>query len=194
MTKRADHAELSMQGIVPRSWYALTVKPQHEKAAAKALAHKRLEQYLPVYKARKRWSDRVRLVELPLFPGYVFCRFSLPEKWTVLATPGIRSLVSFGGRPPSIPAEVIDEMRAIEASGLPVEPRPYLREGERVVIRRGPLEGLEGRLAYTAGAWEVVVSVELLARSVAVRVDREALDLAGVIAGPMPAIFPAAAA
>lgn len=114
MTKRADHAELSMEGIVPRSWYALTVKPQRKKAAAKALTHKRLEQYLPVYKARRRWSDRVKLVELPLFPGYVFCRFSLLEKWTVLVTPGVRSLVSFGGRLTSIPPEEIDGLPACQ--------------------------------------------------------------------------------
>jgi len=175
--------EPSLENTVTRSWYALTVKLRHEKAVAQALAHKRLEQFLPVYRARRRWSDRVKLIEVPLFHGYVFCRFSLDDKLLVLATPGVHSLVSIGRRPELVSDQEIDNLRVIAASSVPVASRPYLREGQRVVVRMGALEGLEGRLVYSAGACEVVVSVDLLARSVAVRIDRDALELAEEPAG-----------
>lgn len=162
---------------VPQSWYALTVKPQHEKAVAKVLGYKRLEQFLPVYQAKRRWSDRVKLLELPLFHGYVFCRFGTRERLSVLKTPGVRSIVGFGRHVAPIPDTEIDAIRTMIASGLSVQPWPFLKEGEQVVINRGPLRGLEGRLARKAGAWQVVLSVDLLQRSVAVSVDRSSIRL-----------------
>ena len=166
-----------MKSIVHPSWYALTVKSKYEQTVAKALAYKRLEPFLPCWKEKRRWSDRVKLIELPLFTGYVFCRFPLSERLAVLTTPGVRSIVSLGKQPEAVSDDELDAIRTMVSSGFPVQPWPFLRQGQTVVIRRGPLQGLRGRLAQSPETWQVVVNVELLRRSVAVTLDREALEL-----------------
>ena len=172
------------------AWYALAVKPRHEKAVAKVLGYKGLEGFLPQYRDRRRWSDRIKLVELPLFSGYVFCRFSLDRRLAVLTTPGVRAIVGFGKMPSAVPDEEIDGVRAMVQSGLPVRPWPFLREGQVVVIEGGPLRGLEGKLARATDAWRVVVNVDLLQRSVAVTMDR---NLIGVVDQPLVRLTAAAA-
>lgn len=160
-------------------WYALTVKPNHERATAQALGCKDLESFLPLYLTRRRWSDRIKELELPLFAGYVFCRFADGERAQALATPGVTSVVGFGNRSAPVAEEEIQALRTMLASGLPVGPWPYLRVGERVRIEAGPLCGLEGILTQVKDVWRVVVSVELLQRSVAAEVDRDVLAAAG---------------
>lgn len=169
-----DKAEKAASEVVAQDgskWYAVTVKPQHEKAVAKALSYKRFTEFLPVYQERRRWSDRMKVVETPLFPGYVFGRFPLDRRAAVLSTPGVRSIVSFGSRPEPIPEGEIAAVQAIVGSGLPVRPWPYWREGEFVMIVSGPLRGLTGCIACVNQSHQVVVSVDLLRRSVAVTVD-----------------------
>jgi transcription antitermination factor NusG len=134
-----------------------------------------LESFVPLYLARRRWSDRIKELELPLFAGYVFCRFGGGERAKVLATPGVTSVVGFGNQPAPVTEEEIHAVRTMIASGLPVGPWPYLRVGERVRIEAGPLCGLEGILTQVKDVWRVVVSVELLQRSVAAEVDRDVL-------------------
>lgn len=153
-------------------WFAVTVKPNHEKAAAQSLECKGWEVFLPLCRARRRWSDRVKELELPLFAGYVFCRFLRPDKAGVLATPAVTSVVGFGSRPAAVPDVEIDSVRSLVASGLPLSPWPFLRVGERIRIEAGPLAGVEGTLTQLKDAWRVVVSVELLQRSVAAEVER----------------------
>ena len=162
-----------------RPWLALTVRPRHEKAAAGNLRLRGLEEYLPLYPARRRWSDRVTMVELPLFPGYVFCRFDYRSRQQVLNTPGVTSVVGFGKEDAPVDASDIDAIRRILSSGLPVEPRSYLEAGDAVRIERGPLSGIQGTLVREKSAWRVVVNVELLQRSVAVEVDRMGISLVG---------------
>jgi transcription antitermination factor NusG len=166
------------------SWYALVVKPRHEKAVARSLSYKGLTEFLPVYGQRRRWSDRVKRLELPLFPGYVFCQFPLQSKTDVLATPGVRSIVAFGSRPALVPAGEIEAVRAMAASGLTVQPWPYLERGQAVAIRTGPLRGLTGMLAQAGDSWQVVVNVDLLRRSVAVTTGRDSIE---VLAPAVPA-------
>ncbi|HXG34376.1 MAG TPA: UpxY family transcription antiterminator [Bryobacteraceae bacterium] len=158
--------------VIPR-WFAVTVKPQHEKVAACALRQKGLEEFLPLYRARRQWSDRVKTLELPLFPGYVFCRFPALRKSVVLATPGVRRIVGFGGVPTPLEDAEIESIRAMITSGFGVGPWPYLRTGQRVRIEAGPLRGLEGLLVSLKDCWRVVVSLHLLQRSVAVEVERD---------------------
>ncbi len=158
------------------AWYALTVKPRHEKAAAQHLAGKQLETFLPLYRSLRRWSDRKKIVELCLFPGYVFCRFGHEAKLEVLKVPSVTSIVGFGGQPAPVPDEEIQAIQVIVASGRRAGPWPYLSAGRRVRIERGPLAGLEGILVREKDAWRVVVSVELLRRSVAVEIDREMIS------------------
>ena len=155
------------------AWYALTVKPRHEKAAALNLERKGLESYLPLYRAQRQWSDRHKEVELCLFPGYVFCRFGFERRLDVSSLPSVTSIVGFGGLPTPVSEEEIAAIQSILASGHRVWPWPYLEAGQRVRIVSGVLAGLEGILAREKDAWRVVVNVELLRRSVAVEIDRE---------------------
>jgi transcription antitermination factor NusG len=138
------------------------------------LRGKGYEEFLPLYASRKRWSDRIKQCEKPLFPGYLFCRFDLSVRLApVLTTPGVISIVGAGHHPTPIPDEEIEAVRRIIRSGLPALPWPGLSIGSRVYIRDGPLTGLDGIITETDKVYRLVVSVTLLQRSVAVKIDRE---------------------
>jgi transcription antitermination factor NusG len=153
-------------------WFALTVKPRHEQAVAEHLLGRSLESYAPVYRERRRWSDRIRTVELPLFPRYVFCRFAFADRLKVIGMPSVLSVVGFGGEPAPVQDGEIDAVKTLVGSGLAVAPWLYLRIGQRVRICEGPLSGLEGILAREKSGYRVVVNIELLRRAVAVEIDR----------------------
>jgi len=159
------------------NWYALTVKPRHERTAAQNLRQKGLEDFSPVYRSRRRWSDRIKELELQLFPGYVFCRFSYAERLQVLNTPGISSIVSFAKIPAPVEESEIVAVRTVLASGYPASPWPYVRAGQQVRIEDGCLAGLTGTVLREKDVCRVVVNVELLQRSVAVEIDRDAVAL-----------------
>jgi transcription antitermination factor NusG len=156
-------------------WYALTVKPRHERTAAQNLRQKGLEDFSPVYRTRRRWSDRLKDLELHLFPGYVFCRFTYGERMQVLNTPSVTSIVGFGRMPTPVDEAEIEAVRRILASGYPALPWPYLKTGQQVRIEDGCLAGLTGTVVREKDTSRVVVNVELLQRSVAVEIDREFL-------------------
>lgn len=152
------------------SWFALTVKHQHERAVAGALGAKRLEALAPLYRARRRWSDREKEIELPLFAGYVFCRFPYAERVRVLTTPGVRNLVGFGGGPSPVENAEIEAIQSMMRSREPIRPWPYLRPGDRVRVERGPLRGLTGTLIRERDVYRLVIGIELLQRSIAAEV------------------------
>jgi transcription antitermination factor NusG len=154
-------------------WFALTVKPQHEHAVERGLVSKGLDVFLPLYQSRRRWSDRYKHVLLPLFPGYVFCRLSRTTRVAALNVPGVRSLVSFGREPAAVPAVDIEGIRRMLASGYDVGPWPLLAAGQRVRVQTGPLSGLQGALVRVDGGWRVVVTVDVLQRSVSVQLPRD---------------------
>lgn len=154
-------------------WFALRVKPRHEKTTACALRNRGLEEFLPLCRSRRRWSDRVKELELPLFPGYVFCRFAVQERLPVLTVPGVASVVGFGARPAEIAEAEIARIQATVTSGLPVEPWPFLKVGRPIRIERGPLSGVQGLLVREKDGCRVVLSVDLIRRSIAVEVDRD---------------------
>ncbi len=161
---------------MPFNWYALVVKPNHEKAVLDHLRAADFEASLALYRARRRWSDRIKEVTLPLFPGYVFCRFSYRARVAVLRIPGVRSIVSAGPNPAPIPAREIAAIEAMVRSGLPVQPWPFLKLGQKVRVTSGPLRGVEGILVQFRKTWQVIVSVELLQRSVAAEIDRDSVS------------------
>jgi transcription antitermination factor NusG len=161
---------------MPFQWYALVVKPNHEKAVFEHLSVSAYEAVLPLYRSRRRWSDRVKEVTLPLFPGYVFCRFSYRSRVRVLRIPSVRSVVAAGSEPAPIPDWEIEAIQAVIRSGLPVKPWPFLKVGQRVVVTAGPLRGVEGILVEFRKTWQVIVSVELLQRSVATEVDLDSVS------------------
>jgi len=159
-------------------WYALTTKPRYERATARHLRSKGFEELAPVYRTRRRWSDRFQEIEHQLFPGYVFCSFTFEQRLHVLATPGVRSIVGFGKQPAPVDDAEIAAIRRIVDSRAPAWPWPYLRVGQRVRIQDGCLRGLAGTLVRENDLWRVVVNVELLQRAVAVEIDRDMLRAA----------------
>jgi transcription antitermination factor NusG len=155
------------------NWYALNVKPQHEKSVAEQLEAKSLETYLPLYRAKHQWSDRKKVVQLPLFSRYVFCRFDFESRLKILQVTSIRKIVGFGGKPCPVDDPVIQELKAVVGSGLPCSPWPFIRVGQRVRICEGTLAGTEGVLVREKSGYRVVINVELLNRAVAVEVERD---------------------
>jgi len=156
-------------------WYALSVKHQHERAVRSALEFNGFEALAPTYRARRRWSDRVKEVDLPLFTGYVFCRFEFAERVRVMDAPGVARVVEFGGAPAEISETEIAAIRAVMDSKLPVRPWPYLKLGDRVRVEHGPLRGIEGTLLrqVVRERWQLVIGVEMLQRSLAVELEPE---------------------
>ncbi len=154
-------------------WYAVRVKPNCERVAASSLSSKGFEHCLPVHREEKRWSDRHKIIERPLFPGYVFCRFDFGRRVAVLSTPGVMHVVCFGGVPAPIEPAEIAAVRAVVTSGLAVEPWPYLENGQRVCIDKGPIAGVSGVVLDSKPGRRLIVSVTMLRRSVAVEVDAD---------------------
>jgi transcription antitermination factor NusG len=163
---------LEQQGLPATPWFALRVKPQRERMVAILIEHKGYDQMLPTYTARHQWSDRVKNVERPLFPGYVFCRLNLEARAPLLTTAGILYIVGNGRIPAPIPESEMAAIQAVLRSGLPVEPWPYCKVGDGVRLERGPLTGLQGILLQICSQYRIVVSIHLLQRSMAVEVDR----------------------
>lgn len=157
---------------VRHPWFALRVKSRSEKIVATIARHKGYEEFLPLYQSRRRWSDRFKSVELPLFPGYVFCRLNPEVRLPLLTIPGVLSFVGIGRIPVPIDDAEIAVIQAAIGAGLSAEPYPFLEVGQKVRLAEGPLAGLEGLLVEVRKQQRLAVSVSLLKRSVAVEIDR----------------------
>jgi transcription antitermination factor NusG len=157
---------------LPERWFALRVKSRCEKIVAMMAQNKGFEEFLPLYQSRRRWSDRVQSVELPLFPGYLFCRLDPQRRLPLLTIPGVLHFVGIGKIPLPIEDAEIATLQTTVRSGLLTEPWPFLEIGQRVRLDEGPLTGLEGILVGTSKQQRIVVSVTLLKRSVAVSIER----------------------
>jgi transcription antitermination factor NusG len=155
----------------PFSWFAVQVRARQELGISEHLQSNGYEWFLPLSRSKKRWSDRIKEVQSPLFPGYLFCRFDPLDRLPILKIPGVIQIVGSNRQP--IPVDE-DEIRAIQvlvASGAPNQPCPYLEIGDKVRIESGPLRGLEGLLVEFQGHRQLVLCVTLLQRSVAVKID-----------------------
>jgi len=161
------------------AWYALYTRHQHEKCVYQVLTGKGFEAFLPLYTTAHQWKDRVKRVSLPLFPCYVFVRGPLVQWLPVLSTPGVHTVVGCGGRPATISNVEIDAVRRAVESPISVEPHPYLKCGDRVRVTAGPLRGLEGLLVRKKNWCKLLLSVEMLQRSVAVEVDATMVQRVG---------------
>jgi transcription antitermination factor NusG len=166
-------------GSIGYPWYALRVRSRCEHTVATHLQGKGYGSLLPLYKCRRRWSDRFKEIELPLFPGYVFCQFNPLNRLPILSIPGVVHVVGVSKTPLPIDESEIAAIQAAVKSRLPSQPWPFLKVGQRVRIEYGPLCGLEGILLDFRGRQRLVISVTLLQRSVAVQID-------GSWVGPMP--------
>jgi transcription antitermination factor NusG len=152
-------------------WCAVYTRHQHEKSVSEMLEAKGFDVFLPEYESVRRWKDRRKLLSLPLFPGYVFLRGALDRRLPILTTPGVHMIISQGDRVATIPEAEIDAIRRTVEGKHKVEPYPFLRCGERVRVVRGSLDGVEGVLARKKNLFRLVISVEMLAQSVAVEID-----------------------
>ena len=156
-------------------WYALYTCANHEKRVAAELRARSIDYFLPLYNSVRRWKDRRVTLDLPLFPGYVFVRLALRDRLRTLQIRSAVRLVGFGGVPVALPDTEMEILRAGLAERLRAEPHPFLVAGRHVRIAAGPFAGLEGILKQKKSGVRVVVSLELIQRSVAVEV--EAADL-----------------
>ena len=158
------------------SWFALKVRSRSEWLVAKKLLMKGYEVFNPTYVTRRKWSDRVISAELPLFPGYVFCRFDVQKRLPILVTSGVHLIVGRGKVPEPVPEEEIDAIRRIVESGGDYGPHAYVSVGTACRIVEGALSGLEGVAIRLKGHYRLIVSVHLLQRSVAVEVDQMSVE------------------
>jgi transcription antitermination factor NusG len=156
-------------------WYALWVRSRHEKSVAGILTSKGYQTFLPMHRSRRRWSDRIQEVELPLIPGYVFCRFDALNRLPVMTTPGLVQIVSLGHTPEPVDSDEMNALITAVEAGVHLQLWPFLKTGQRVSIEEGPLRSLEGILISTKGTDQLILSVSLLQRSVAVAVDRRSV-------------------
>jgi len=152
-------------------WHAVYTRHQHEKSAAEQFSARGIEVFLPLYEVVRRWKDRQKRLSLPLFPSYVLFRGGLDQRVAILSTPGVHSIVRFAGTDATIDAVEIEAIRRVVNSHLQVGPHPFLRFGDRVRIKAGPLTGVEGILVRKKTSFRLVLSAELLGKSIAVEVD-----------------------
>jgi transcription termination/antitermination protein NusG len=170
--------ESLMNNIVGRqpdssSWFAVQTRPRHEKKVSLGLKEKGIHSFLPFHREKRQWSDRQQWVELPLFSQYVFVQIptTVESRVSVLRTSGVLRFAGMPGRGTPVPNEQIENLQAIMSQRIPVAPHEFIKVGERVRIRGGALKGMEGILTTIRNDRSFVVSVDLIQRSVAMRID-----------------------
>ena len=156
-------------------WYAAYTSARHEKTVAEHLRQRDVECFLPLYETVRRWNNGRHRVQMPLFPGYVFVRMEMRDKLRVLQVPGLAQLVTFQGAPAALPDSEIETLRSALTTGVLAQPHRYLNVGSKVEICSGPLQGMRGVLLRHQGQFRVVISVEMIMRSIVVEVDASEL-------------------
>ena len=159
------------------SWYALYTRPRHEKSVAIQLRRHAIEHFLPLYETVHRWKNKRARLELPLFPSYLFVRGTRQERVQVLQLPGVQCFVNVAGQPVPVPNNEIEVLRVALDSKLRVTPHPYLSVGRRVRVKAGPFQNSEGILLRHKNNFRVVLSMDLIMRSVVVDVDVADLEV-----------------
>lgn len=162
--------------IATRKWFAIYTASNHEKRVAQHLEIKEIETFLPLYHVTRRWKNRTTAkLDLPIFPGYVFARFDPAQRGRVTEVPMVYSIVSHRGAPTPLADEEVARLRMVMETRQ-VHPYPYIKVGNRVRVRSGPLAGLEGIVVRTYGGLSVVLSVDMIQKSVAVHVEADELE------------------
>lgn len=160
-------------------WYAIHTRSRHEKVVRDQFGAKGITHLLPLHLKRSLWKDRVKMVEVPLFSGYIFGYFALQDRLQVLQTVGVVRLVGLSGAPEPVPEEQIEAIRAMIENRLPYDPHPYIKEGMMVRVKRGPLAGTEGVLVEKKKHFRFVINVDLIQKSVAVDIDSADVEPVG---------------
>lgn len=188
-----ETAPVEQPPLPGKLWYAIYTRAQHQKQVATQLEGRAVECFLPLYQSVRRWKDRRVVLNLPLFPSYVFVHLGLAERRRVLQTPGVVHLVGFGGVPCPIPDAEIEVLQACLTNNVRMKPHPYLTVGRRVLVRSGPMEGQEGILVRRKSDYRLVLSINSISSSVCVELD--AIDVEPVTGSRMtpPAVAARAA-
>jgi transcription antitermination factor NusG len=160
-----------------RHWYVLYTYPRHEKAVLEQLESRSIEAFLPTFVFKNRWKDRFARVETPLFPGYVFIRINLSDRNSAFAIPGVIRMLSSNGTPAPVDDSEIEAVKLCLEGGIALEPYPFIEVGDRVRVRTGLLEGLEGFVSRCKNERRFIVPISLINQSVSVEIDVELLDL-----------------
>jgi transcription antitermination factor NusG len=156
---------------LPHCWFAIQTLSRHEKVVRSQLEMRNVENFLPTMRQLSQWTDRKKEIEVPLFAGYCFARFSLADRLPVLQSQGVVCVVGSGGRPEPIPDEEIESLRKLISSSSDYDCCSYLREGMIVEVIRGPLQGVKGRLVREARPSRLVLSISLIQRAVSIEID-----------------------
>ncbi|HYL97727.1 MAG TPA: UpxY family transcription antiterminator [Blastocatellia bacterium] len=169
-------SDLKLENILEPRWFAVHTRSRHEKSASEQLRCREVETFLPLYQSTRRWRNGDHDVQLPLFPGYTFVRIHVKDRLHVLKVPGVVRLVGFNGTPIPLEDQEVEGLRCALASGVKAGPHPYLTVGRRVRITAGPLNGHEGILMRRKGKQRIVLSIDLIQRSILVDIESNALD------------------
>ncbi len=153
-------------------WYALKVRARGEAQIRTALERKSYETLLPTYQETRQYSDRIKKIDAPLFPGYLFCRLDVAHRLPILTTPGVDYILGTNGEPEPLPEEEIQAIERVLGSGAVARPWPFLKTGSRVRVERGAFLGVEGILLSERGTDRLILSISMLQRSVSVEIDR----------------------
>ncbi|MBZ5548466.1 MAG: UpxY family transcription antiterminator [Acidobacteriia bacterium] len=157
--------------LLAERWYAVSVRPRHEKLVTRHLDQQGLNCFLPFYRSVRRWKDRRKELDVALFPGYVFVSLNLRDRLGVLKAPGVQRFVTFQGQPAAVPDSEIRALASSLSAGLRAQPHPYLCQGRKVRVKHGPLVGAEGIMIRRKERFRLVLSIDLITRSVMFEVD-----------------------
>ena len=172
----ADRHHFGVETVAADRWYALFVRSRHEKTVENSLRSKRYSVFSPSYRTKRKRVDRIAEIEVPLFPGYVFCQFDPNKRLPILMTPGVVGVVGRGNRPEPVDDTEIDSIRTVALAGRSVQPWPFLKLGQRIRMQSGPLTGVEGIFLRVQDKDHLVVSVTLLQRAVSVVIERDSVS------------------
>lgn len=161
-----------------KDWYAVYTVVRHEKSVNEALVKKNIETFLPLRTVINQWKDRKKKVELPLFPGYLFVNTTKEERLAVLNAKGVVRMLGVNGMPIPIPCQQIEGIKKLVQSKFEYDPYPYLTEGKEVIVINGPLQGVQGKIIDKKGIHRLILSVEIIRRSISVEIDIKDVDLA----------------
>lgn len=164
-------------------WFAAYVRSRHETSVAAHPAGRSVESFLPQYKSKREWKDRSMVLPRPLFPGYIFVRIPVQERLRVLEAPGVIYLVGWKGYPQALQDSEIEQLKAGVDERLDPRPHEFITVGDRVVVTRGPMEGYEGILLRDKNSHRVVLSLDLIQRSMSIEVDADSIAMARPLPG-----------
>jgi transcription termination/antitermination protein NusG len=163
--------DLSMYETDKMQWYAAYTCARHEKRVAQQLEERRIESFLPTYRSVRKWKDRRKVLELPLFPSYLFVHLDPRNRLDLLRLPGVLGIVCFQGKPAALERTEIENLRQGLVHRTAVHPHPYLKAGRRVRVRSGAMAGVEGIIVRERDCARIVLSISLLQRSVCLDID-----------------------